>query len=275
MIPVQKSIPQNGDIPATRSTTLRQTETKRVLDALRDDRLLLYFQPIVRSNSQDFIAFYEGLARIKMPDGTVISAGQFIPFIENTTLGAALDRKTLSLAFSALTDHPDIRLSVNMTVQSMSDPDWLYLLEHAKNTVCERLILEITENDAMVDAELTTAFMQRARQKGISFALDDFGTGSTAFRYFKDFKFDIVKIDGLFIRDLPLDKANRVLVKALVDISQHFEMFTVAEFIETEAEASVASDLGVDCLQGYLIGQPAKAMLQPRISSSVRRRITG
>lgn len=258
MIPSKTQTIRNADIPAVMSKNLCEIEAQRVVEALRDDRLQLYYQPVVRSGCHDFIAFYEGLARIIMEDDSVVTAGRFIPFIENTPIAIALDRKTLELALNALKKHTNIRLSINMSVQDMVDPTWLSLLDSAPSEICERLILEVTESAAMSDVDLTIAFMKRARQKGCSFALDDFGAGSTSFRYFKDFRFDIVKIDGLFIRDLPQDADNRVLVKALVDISTHFEMFTVAEFIETEGEASVACELGVDCLQGYLIGKPAK-----------------
>lgn len=275
MIPSKKHIVRNADVPASMSPSLSQIESRRVAEALSEDRVRLFYQPIVRSACHSFVAFYEGLARIIMPDGAVIAAGRFIPFVENTPLGAALDRKTVELALITLANHPEIRLSVNMTVQSMSDPEWLSILEETDGDICSRLILEITESAAMSDVEMTTAFMHRVRKKGCSFALDDFGTGSTSFRYFKDFRFDIIKIDGLFIRDLPQDEANRVLVKALVDISQHFDMFTVAEFIETEAEADVASELGVDCLQGYLIGKPAEELLEPYFNHLQERKFAG
>lgn len=107
----------------------------------------------------------------------------------------------------------------------------------------------------MSDVELTTSFLHRIRRKSCCVALDDFGTGATSFRYFKDFLFDFVKIDGLFIRDLGYNKDSQVLVRALVDISKHFEMVTVAEFVETDGEAEMAAKLGIDCLQGYLIGK--------------------
>lgn len=275
MIPSNTHIIRNADIPAVKSENLRDCETKRVFDALRDDRLRLYYQPIVRSDTDDFVAFYEGLARIIMDDGSVIAAGRFMPFIDNTPLGAAVDLKALELAILTLSEHPEIRLSVNMSVHSMTEPAWLECLESADSEICGRLILEVTEGAAMSDVEMTTAFMHRARRNGCSFALDDFGTGSTSFRYFKDFQFDIVKIDGLFIRDLPQDEANRVLVKALVSISQHFDMFTVAEFIETEGEADVAAELGVDCLQGYLIGKPAEQPVAPYHHKVQNQKIAG
>ena len=275
MASASKLITRNADIPAVNSNTLSGVETARVSKALNDNRVELFYQPIVRSGSNNFVAFYEGLARIQMPDGTIISAGRFMPFIENTRLGSKLDRHILRLALKRLTDNPDIRLSINMSVLSMKDPNWLAILESANSGICERLIIEITEGAAMSDVELTTAFMHRVRRKHCSIALDDFGTGATSFRYFKDFLFDFVKIDGLFIRDLCYDKDNQVLVQALIDISKHFDMVTVAEFVETDGEAKMAAKLGVDCLQGYLIGEPTAQPIAPFQRTELDRKVAG
>lgn len=275
MASARKPIIKNADIPALASNTLQIHETTRVFDALNNDRLELFFQPIIRSDSNNFVAFYEGLARIKMPDGPVISAGQFMPFIENTELGTRLDRRILRLALDQLKNNPDIRLSINLSVLSMKDTLWLSILEAAEPDLCERLIIEITEGAAMSDVELTTSFLHRIRQQNCCVALDDFGTGATSFRYFKDFLFDFVKIDGLFIRDLGYNKDSQVLVRALVDISKHFEMVTVAEFVETDKEADMAAKLGIDCLQGYLIGKPSSQPANPVNRGGLDRKIAG
>ncbi|MCK4862439.1 MAG: EAL domain-containing protein [Rhodobacteraceae bacterium] len=275
MASASKQITRSADIPAVMSNTLSELETARVFSALNDNRVELFYQPIVRSDTNNFVAFYEGLARIKMPEGAIISAGQFMPFVENTALGTRLDRRVLRLALKQLEENPDIRLSINMSVLSMRNSGWLAILESAKFNVCERLIIEITEGAAMSDVELTTSFMHRVRRKHCSIALDDFGTGATSFRYFKDFLFDFVKIDGLFIRDLGYDKDNQVLVQALIDISKHFDMVTVAEFIETDGEAEMAAKLGVDCLQGYLIGEPTARPIAPFQRTEMARKIAG
>jgi len=275
MASASKQITRNADIPAVMSNTLFNLEATRVAAALSDNRMELFYQPIIRSGSNNFVAFYEGLARIRMPGGAIISAGQFMPFIENTALGTKLDRRILCLALKQLTNNSDIRLSINMSVLSMRDTGWLDILESASSGICERLIIEITEGAAMSDIELTTAFMHRVRRKHCSIALDDFGTGATSFRYFKDFRFDFVKIDGLFIRDLCYDKDNQVLVQALIDISKHFDMVTVAEFIETDGEAEIATKLGIDCLQGYLIGKPAAQPIAPFQKVELNQKIAG
>ncbi len=245
------------DMPVARSQRLCKQETGRVRAALSQDRLLLFYQPVVRADSPEFVAFHEALVRIKMPDDTIVVANRFMPFVENSALGRILDRKTLEMALIALHGNPALRLSVNVSPYSMGDQGWLDIFCACSRDVGDRLILEITEREAMTDVRRTAAFLAHVRKFGASVALDDFGAGYTSFRYFRDFHFDIVKIDGLFIRDIPHSRDNQVLVEALLNISAHFDMMTVAEFVETPAEAAFVSKMGVDCLQGYLIGKPA------------------
>jgi len=98
--------------------------------------------------------------------------------------------------------------------------------------------------------------MAEMQPLGIAFALDDFGAGFTAFRYLKEFFFDLVKIDDVFVRDIAHHPDNQVLAEALITVAHQFEMFAVAEGVETEPEAAFLRSIGCDCLQGYHIGVP-------------------
>lgn len=237
----------------------RQPIGEVVRQALSEDRLALALQPIVASGPVSRISFHEGLLRILDTDGAVIPAGAFIPAVENSDLGRALDRWTLARAVELLSQNPALRLSINLSPLSMTDRQWFRIIYEAVTDdpgIGDRMILEITENAAMGKPERTVDFMSRLRQRGISFALDDFGAGHTSFRHFRDFRFDMVKIDGGYIQGLPRNPDNQILVKALVSIAQHFEMFTIAEFVETEEEAQCLDALNVDCQQGFLHGRP-------------------
>ena len=123
-------------------------------------------------------------------------------------------------------------------------------------TAAERLILEITESSAIVVPELVVNFMSDLQQKGISFALDDFGSGFTSFSYLKQFYFDILKIDGQYIRDVAKDTDNQILTNALLSIAEQFDMVCVAESVEKAEDALYLQQIGMDCLQGYYFGAP-------------------
>lgn len=237
----------------------RQDAIRLVEGALRDRRAMLAFQPVVQARMPRRAAFYEGLIRIMDPTGRIIPAGDFMGAVETMELGRKIDCLALEMGLNTLAAEPNIRLSINMSARSIGYPDWLATLERGLRqdpTIGERLILEITESSAIVMPDLVTVFMQDMQERGICFALDDFGAGYTAFRYLKDFYFDIIKIDGEFIRGISESPDNQILTQALVSIARHFDMFTVAECVETAEDARILIDMGVDCLQGYLFGAP-------------------
>ncbi|WP_128253239.1 EAL domain-containing protein [Falsirhodobacter deserti] len=249
---------------------------RRTLDmvsqALDQKRVKLAFQPVVLGSDPSRIAFHEGLIRIMDPSGRIIPAKDFMASVEEQETGRRIDVAALEIGLWTLAQNPGIRLAVNMSARSIGYAPWMRALHRGLKrdpTVAERLILEITESSAMLVPELVTSFMDDLQRQGIAFALDDFGAGYTAFRYFRDFFFDMVKIDGQFIRGIDSSTDNQVLTQALQSIGRHFEMVTVAESVETVAEAEFLRSIGVDCLQGYLFGAPTTRPDWPRDSISL------
>lgn len=230
-----------------------------VRNAIQHRQVMLAFQPVMQARAQDKTAFYEGLIRVLDETGRVIPAGEFITTVEDTEYGRMLDCIALQKGLAELSRVPDLRLSINMSARSVGYKKWMRALNQGiahDPTVAERLILEITETSAMMVPELVVTFMDELQQKGITFAIDDFGAGYTALRHFKEFSFEILKIDGEFSRGIAADPDNQVLVAAMVSIATQFDMFTVAEMVETKADADVLTQLGVDCLQGYYFAAP-------------------
>jgi EAL domain-containing protein (putative c-di-GMP-specific phosphodiesterase class I) len=229
-----------------------------VARGLAQGRLGFHYQPVVRADAPHFVAFHEMLARLRLPDGNVLAAGAFLPLVGEGELGREIDRLALSEALRALTEDPSLRLSINVSPLSMGDPDWLARLgAPARRDVRARLILEITEDAAIANAAQTRDFMEHARGFGCAFALDDFGAGATGFRHFREFRFDMVKLDGAFVQDVDTQRDAQVLIECLGAVARHFEMMVVAERVETQAEADWLRSNGIDCLQGYLVGRPA------------------
>lgn len=255
-------LPEDGlESPFAVADRMKQQQTiDMVRRALDERRALLAYQPVVQARMTNRAAFYEAFIRILDDRGRVIPARDFMGAVETSETGRRIDVLALEMGLTALAREPSIRLSVNMSARSIGYPAWLSALERglrADPTIAERLILEITESSAMVMPDLVTVFMADMQARGISFALDDFGAGYTAFRYLKDFYFDIIKIDGQFVRGIATAPDNQVLTQALVSIARHFDMFTVAESVETAEDARYLIDIGVDCLQGYYYGIPS------------------
>jgi len=227
--------------------------------AVEHGQVMLAFQPVVRANNPDVPAFYEGLVRVLDQTGRIIPANDFIDVVESQELGRKLDTIALELGFKALAEEPGLRLSVNMSARSIGYARWMETLKRGLDehpTAGERLILEITERTAIVMPELVQVFMSEMQGYGISFALDDFGAGYTAFRYLKNFFFDILKIDGEFIKNVAENADNQVIAEAMLSLAKHFDMMTVAENVENLDDAEFLMKAGCDFLQGYFFGAP-------------------
>ena len=230
---------------------------RMVREALEAGEVLLAFQPVIGISGST--AFHEGLIRVLDGQGRVIPADRFIDAVETSDVGREIDCAALRCGLSALSRHPGLRLAINMSARSIGYPRWTDTLRRglaADATLGERLILEITERSAMLVPELVGTFMAKLQVEGVAFALDDFGAAQTSFRHLKGFLFDIVKIDAGFVRDCDTDADNQCIVAALIAVARHFDMFTVAEGVESAAEAAFLADAGIDCLQGFHYGAP-------------------
>ena len=255
-----QEIPPGGESPLAFAVVERDRATLGMVRSALDQRhMMLAYQPVVQARRPNRPAFYEGLIRIMDDTGRIIPARDFIETAESSELGRRIDCAALEMGLITLATQPSVRLAINMSARSIGYPAWLKVLKtglRGNRSIGERLILEITESSAMQMPEIVSVFMEELSRYGISFALDDFGAGYTAFRHFKDFFFDIIKIDGQFIRGIHSNADNQVLTAALISIARHFEMFTVAESVESSEDAAYLQSLGVDCMQGYHFGVP-------------------
>ncbi|WP_312524804.1 EAL domain-containing protein [Paracoccus sp. (in: a-proteobacteria)] len=230
-----------------------------VQQAIQRRDAVLAFQPVVQSDRPNRVAFYEGLIRVMDEAGRFIPLRDFMPQAETRELGRQIDCVSLSLGLKALAEEPALRLSINMSARSIGYPEWIRTLREGISQdprIAERMILEITESSAMDMPTVVNRFMSELQDHGVSFALDDFGAGYTSFRYLRDFSFDMIKIDGRFIREIADHPDNQVLTRALQTIAHHFDMFTVAESVETAEDAAYLIDIGIDCMQGFYFGAP-------------------
>lgn len=231
-----------------------------VQKALREDRVYLSYQPVVSSLTPNPLAFYEALIRIEAEDGSEVLPGAYMSKIEGSPEALALDHAVLRMVLKELADAPDLRLSVNLCTSAMADEMWLAILEGAavlQPDVAYRLVVEISENADLFDTPEAQTFIAAIRRYGVTVALDDFGAGATMLRHLARVRFDILKIDGCLCKGLAGSADLQCILQAVVDIAQHHDMMTVAEFITCEEDAAMAMRLGIDCLQGSHFGMAA------------------
>jgi EAL domain-containing protein (putative c-di-GMP-specific phosphodiesterase class I) len=117
------------------------------------------------------------------------------------------------------------------------------------------LCLEITESVALHDLDNTRRFVDRVRGYGAKVALDDFGAGYTSFSYLKEFKADLLKIDGSFIVDMNQHPANIAIVEAIVSLANNLGMKVIAEWAEDNATVQTLAEIGVDYVQGFAVAR--------------------
>lgn len=232
------------------------------LDAIRAGRTSIALQPVVAAGATTRMMFREALIRIAGPDGDMIPAGLFMPALDRLGLTEEADVAVLRLAFAALTREPALRVSVNLSGAAITRRRWpeaFTELAAAAPDCAARLIVEVTEEATLTRVGAAIGLFTLIRAHGAALALDDFGAGRTSFSHLRDFRFDMVKIDGAFIKGIDGSADNRMLVSALVAIARQFDMMVIAEFVETAAEAETLRGLGVDGFQGYLYGRPSLA----------------
>jgi diguanylate cyclase (GGDEF)-like protein len=263
-------------VRAARRADLATSE--RVHAALEEDRLLFAYQPVVATGDGS-IDYWECLLRLRERNGTVRTAGEFVPAMEGLGFIRLVDRFVLERAGALLAAEPAARVGFNVSVLTAADRSWLRALAgllEANPSAAARIVVELTETAVLADGEETVAFVRALRALGCRVALDDFGAGFTSLRHLRTLAIDTVKIDGALVVDLPVRREARTLLRHALGLARGLGLATVAECVETEAQAEVLRGEGVDYLQGWLFGRPVLerpwAAAAPIFPSSTARR---
>lgn len=232
-----------------------------VISALDNDRMRIALQPVVDSRTRQ-PRFYEALTRMEQPDGSLVSAGEFVEVAEQLGLARLIDRRALELAIAAMKQDRHLSLSLNVSGLTCGDPDWLATLLRLSRrdvSITSRLIVEITETAAIQDLNQSVAFIDTLKELGCKVAIDDFGAGHTSFKNLKHMAVDLVKIDGSFVKNLTEDSADRMFIETLVKLADYLGMETVAEWVVCEETAAIVAEAGVTYMQGFHLGRPIQS----------------
>jgi diguanylate cyclase (GGDEF)-like protein len=255
----------DADPGASSAQRRAQTTSGRIREALTKNRLSLATQPI-RDLASGGIERYEVLLRMPGEDGELLAAASFIEVAERSGMIQELDRWVVGRALELMGEREragaPVSLHVNLSGATMTD---LSVLEFIERRLDEgdadpaRCTFEITQTARVEDYDVAAGFADRLGEFGCEVAIDDYGAGFGPFAYLKRFPFDVIKIDGTFIRDLPRNDADQLTVKAIVEIASGLGKRTIAEFVEDEDTAQMLREYGVDMAQGYHLGRPVDA----------------
>lgn len=224
---------------------------------LREDRFVLFFQPVVDVSGQ--IIHHEVLLRLRDEADRLISPASFIPVAEQFGLMPQVDRWVVYQALQSLKRLPDLRLFVNLSGPSLGDEAILHFIEQeilASGVQAHRIGFEITETEAVRDFSRAERWINQLRELGCAFALDDFGIGFSSFNYLRLLPVDYVKLDGSYVRHIDQDATQLALVQAIHTVAQALGKKTIAEFVENEQILETLKRIGVHYAQGYFLGKP-------------------
>ena len=226
--------------------------------ALRQDRLLFAFQPVVCAATGK-VDYFECLLRMRDEEGGIVSGGEFITIVEELGWIGLIDRYVLEKTVQALAADSEVRLGFNISGMTASDRPWLRsltsLLRHRRD-IARRLVVEITETAALGDIAESARFVDTLRRAGCRVALDDFGAGHTSLRHLQILPVDIVKIDGSLVGNLTRRPQTRIFLRHLLGLIKGFGLTTVAECVENAEDATLLRAEGIAYLQGHHFGRP-------------------
>ncbi len=244
----------------------RSDEMQRVNqinDALRNNRFILYHQPIVATRPNSEVSMIEVLVRMIGPDGEIIPPGLFLPAAERFDLMTDIDkwvvRHSLTWMHHNLKRTDPLEVSINICAKSASNKAFQRYVMHLISrfdinpaSIC----FEITETMAMSDFAGARSMIDALGQLGVRFAIDDFGSGQASFEYLKKLDVHYLKIDGAFVRHMEKDQIDCEIVKSMNQIGQVMGKKTIAEFVENDNIRRMLQQLGVNYVQGYGIAEP-------------------
>ncbi len=238
--------------------------SRRVIEALRDGRIVPYFQPLM-DNKTGHIAKFECLARLLHLDVPVLP-GEFLPAVKRMGLGHLLTHAMLtrSLAAAAATD---CSVSVNLSEQDFRKGDIVQVVEEtlkATGLHPSRIIFEVLEDMNTVENPASMALIQGLKSMGCLIAIDDFGTNYSNFASVLDLAPDFIKIDGAFIRQIHNSERSVQIARSITHFAHDCGVKVVAEYVHCAEVMEVVKGLGIDFSQGYHVGMPT-----PHIGSSM------
>jgi diguanylate cyclase (GGDEF)-like protein len=231
---------------------------KLVKLALEEDRLVPFFQPIIKANGDKT---YECLARIIAKDGKVISPFFFIDGVKKTKYYAELTKVMIKKAFDIF-EGTTTSFSINLSYEDISNEKIITFLKEliSSKNMANNLILEIVESESIDNFELIKNFIDEMRAMGVRIALDDFGSGYSNFSYLMELKPDYIKIDGSLIKEIDTNEKSYIIVRTIANFSKELGIEVIAEYIHSQDVYTKAQTLDIVGFQGYFLGEPTQTI---------------
>jgi diguanylate cyclase (GGDEF)-like protein/PAS domain S-box-containing protein len=246
---------------------------QKLQGALRDNRFELYYQPIVPARSGGVRGpALEVFVRLESDYAAPnTSPTEFIRAAERYRLMPLVDRWVVQAVLAALGRGgmrlpPGRSVALNIAGQTLADAGFLeFVVECFDHTGANPgdICFEVTENSVVANLDHARRFIEVLHGMGCEFALDDFGSGLSSFATLRTLPMDYLKIDGSFIKNLAADSVNQAMVAAMIELSRSLNFRIVAEQVEDQESFDTVSGMGIDFVQGYVVGRPQPLSMIP------------
>ncbi|NPA10674.1 MAG: EAL domain-containing protein [Epsilonproteobacteria bacterium] len=233
---------------------------RTIEEALRDNRVISYFQPIVDNKTKEYIK-YESLVRIQDTNGEIISPYFFLDIAKKAGLYEKITQRVLENTFKVMVEK-NIAVSINLAPSDIIKEnirEQIYSFLHDLKPKKGMVTFELLEDEIIKFPKTLREFVDRILELNATIAIDDFGSGYSNFIRVVEVKAEIIKIDGTLIKDINVDKTKQDIVEAIVNFAKKENKKSVAEFVENEEIYNKLVELGVDCSQGYYFSKPLEA----------------
>jgi len=226
----------------------------KIKKAIKDDKIKVFFQPIVDTNTQEVFK-YEALVRLIDEEGKIISPYFFLDISKKANYYNQIAKIVIKQSIEAV-KILNTPISINVTIEDITNKKTKeFLFEELENCpYCDKITFELVESESIENFEEVNQVIQHIKSFGCSLAIDDFGTGYSNFEYLLKLNADIIKIDGSMIKDIDTNQDNYDIVKTIVSFAKIKNLQVVAEFVSSESIYEKMKQLEIDYCQGYYFG---------------------
>lgn len=230
--------------------------TKRLMNAIDEDRIVPLFQPIVDCQTNEIVR-YEALMRIKESEDDFIVPIHFLDISKDNKIYFKLTHIMLTKTFE-IAKRMDTIFSINLTKDDMMNDEIVNFIIHEfkQEKFAHKISFEILESEGIENFVQIEHFIKQVKEYGATISIDDFGTGYSNFEYLMKLNFDYLKIDASMIKNIDKDKKSQLVTKTIVEFSRKMGVKTIAEFVSSKAIYTKVQELGIDYAQGYYLGEP-------------------
>jgi len=245
---------------------IKKKIAEQLRGAMERNELVLHFQPIIATDNNEIIAV-EALLRWHNELLGDLAPGVFIPIAEEIGLIRKIGDWVLTQACLQnkawqQQGYPSIVMTINMSVMQLGIKNYASTVSASlteSGLAAQYLELEFTENTLMKDAKQSIVQLRELSALGVSIALDDFGTGYSSIKHLAKFKLNKLKIDGSFIKNIPLSKGDVIATRSIIALAKQLKLHVTAEGVETVKQSEFMADNHVDSMQGYYFSRPVSA----------------